>query len=382
MPRLVHIATVPASLMFVAGQVDFLKERGFEVVAVTSPGPMLHEFGHRHGIAVHAVEMTRAISPRADVGALARLTDLLLDLSPDIVHSHTPKGGLLGMLAARAAMVPVRVYQMRGLVYPTATGARRRLLIEAERTTCRAAHWVVCQSPSLRREALSRRLVGENRSSVIANGSNGVDAEGRFNPEHVTGLDVRAELGIGADDPVIGFVGRLVRDKGIVELTDAWRAIKGEFPSAHLLVVGPFEQRDALPVEIERALRDDPRVHLVGFRRDTPRFYEAMDVHVLPSHREGFPNAPLEAAAMAVPTVTTDALGCVDAVSDGVTGTVVPVGDAMALRRAVAQYLRDPVLRAEHGSTARARALEMFQPQAVWQGTLDLYERLLGERSR
>lgn len=380
MSRLVHITTVPQSLGFVAGQVEFLADQGWDVHVVSSPGLMLDDFARRHPVSAHAVAMSRAITPTEDLGAVARTTQLLLDLDPDVVHAHTPKGGLVGMMAARAALVGVRIYQMRGLLTATATGPRRLLYAAAERTSCALAHHVVCQSPSLREYAIDHHLVSARKSSVLANGSNGVDAEGRFDPDHVTGLDVRAQLGIDAEAPVIGFVGRIVGDKGIAELVDAWRVAKGAAPDAHLLLVGPFEARDAVGGGIERTLRDDPRVHLVGFVRDTPRYYEAMDFLVLPSHREGFPNVPLEASAMGIPTVTTHAIGCVDAVIDEVTGLRVDVGDAVALSRAILRYLEDPQLRAEHGAAARARVLMDFRPETIHRASLALYRRLLGSR--
>jgi glycosyltransferase involved in cell wall biosynthesis len=283
------------------------------------------------------------------------------------------------MVAAQAALVPVRVYQMRGLLTATAHGVRKALFTAAERTSCSLAHHVVCQSPSLREYAIDHHLVSPQKSSVLANGSNGVDAEGRFNPENVTGLDVRRQLRVEPDARVIGFVGRIVGDKGIEELVDAWHAVKVYAPDAHLLMVGPFETRDSVPARVERTLRDDPRVHLVGFVRDTPRYYEAMDMLVLPSHREGFPNVPLEAAAMEVPTVTTNAIGCVDAVEHGVTGLRVDVGDSVALSRAILTYLEEPALRAEHGAAARARVLRDFRPEDIHHASLVLYQRLLGQ---
>ena len=382
MPRLVHVTTVPESLGFVAGQVDYLRQRGYEVAVVCSPGRLLDEFARKHDVEPAAVKMNRAITPLRDADAIARLTGFLLDWGPDIVHSHTPKGGMLGMIAAQTAMVPVRIYHMRGLLISTARGLRRTLFSSAERLSCGLAHTVICQSHSLREFAIDHRIVAPRKAVVLGNGGNGVDAAGRFDPERIDGLDVRTQLGIDADDHVIGFVGRLVRDKGIGELVDAWRAIKATDPRAHLLIVGPFEERDGVEPWVERALREDDRVHLVGYVSDAPRYYEAMDVLALPSHREGFPNVPLEAAAMGVPTVTTNAVGCVDAVVDGVTGTTVDVGDARALGAALRAYLDDDELRAEHGAAARARVRADFRPDVVHRATAQLYGRLLEKHAR
>src|SRR5690606_21900908 len=159
---------------------------------ISSPGPRLAAFGEEEGIIVHAVEMPRRITPLHDLGAVARLTSLVRNLSPSIVHSHTPKGGLLGMLAAAAARVPVRIYPMRGLPYSTATAVRRRLLKMTERTSCAVAHQVLCQSHSLRTQALRDKLCAPSKLEVLGAGSNGVDAQKRFNP--VLLVDARSEL--------------------------------------------------------------------------------------------------------------------------------------------------------------------------------------------
>ncbi len=378
MPKLVHITTVPESLGFVAGQVDYLVDQGWEVAVASSPGPMLNEFGAKHGVHVEPVKMNRAITPVADLDSVARLTDFLLDFAPDVAHSHTPKGGMLGMMAATAALVPVRVYQMRGLLVATATGIKRTLFTNAERTSCTLAHAVVCQSPSLRAYAVEHRIVSREKAMVLGHGSNGVDAEGRFHPDNVRGLDVRAELGIEDDAPVLGYVGRIVGDKGIVELVEAWRTIRKRHPRARLLVVGPFEERDGVPAWVGETLRSDPNVHLFGFVRDLPRYYEAMDFLVLPSHREGFPNVPLEAAAMGIPTITTNAVGCVDAVVDGVTGLRVPVAHVPRLTQAIEAYIDFPTMRREHGAAARERVLRDFRPRDLHCASLELYEHLLG----
>ena len=158
---------------------------------------------------------------------------------------------------------------------------------------------------------------------------------------------------------------------------DAWRTLSSEFPDAYLLVVGPFEARDALPPDVVERLRGDARVRLVGPRDDTPQLFSAMDVVALPTYREGFPNVPLEAAAMARPVVATTVPGCTDAVADGVTGSLVPPRDAAALATALRAYLVDPELRAQHGRAGRERVLREFRQEAVWGAIEREYERLL-----
>lgn len=379
--RVVHITTVPESLVgFLRGQVAYLRTQGVEVTAISSPGAHLDAFEREHAVEVIGIEMPRRITPLRDLRALAAIVQALRRTRPVVVHAHTPKGGLLGMLAGWVARTPVRIYHMRGLPLETAAGWRRQLLRWTERTSCAAATHVLCVSSSLRAVAIAEHLCAPSKIEVLGSGSGqGVDATGKFDPERVsaeTRLATRRKHGLPEDAVVLGFVGRLVRDKGIVELMGAWQLLRQRYPHLHLLLSGVLEERDALPVELVRALSDDPRIHLLGFDWDTPPLYAAMDVVVLPTYREGFPNVPLEAAAMQRPVVATRVSGCVDAVVDGVTGLLVEPRDASELAAALARYIDDPALRAAHGQAGRARVLASFRREILWEATYQLYREL------
>lgn len=379
-----HITTVPVSLNFFKGQIGFMKAKGFEVHALSSPGPELGAFAARESVPVHAVDMPRRITPLNDLVALARLYRRLRSVRPHIVHAHTPKGGLLGMLGAWVARTPVRVYHIHGLPLTTATGYKRVLLSSSEKIACRLAHRVFCVSASIRDVAVAKRLCPASKIDVLANGSiNGVDTATQFNvarKDDDLKRRVRAEYGIPADALVIGFVGRIVRDKGLIELVRSWQVLRERFETSHLLVVGAFEPQDPIPAETAAALSEDPRIHLTGRVEDTSKAYAVMDVLALPSYREGFGLVAAEAAAMEVPVVATSVPGCIDAVQHSVTGTLVPAYDAKALSEAIARYLGDPELRRSHGQAGRLRVERDFRPEALWNALYTEYIHLLREK--
>lgn len=386
MPRLVHITTVPKSFLFLRDQIRYVREHGFEVSAITSPGPELEYFSRELDLEILPIEMPRRISPVEDLQALFRIASALRKISPDIVHAHTPKGGLLGMMGATLAGIDHRVYHMRGLPMMTATGGKRELLKWTERVSCGLAHKTIAVSHSLREVAIKEHLTPAHKIHVMLGGSGqGVEAKQRFDPDRYPDARerIRAEQGIPQDAYVIGFIGRLVRDKGIVELAEAWETLRGRYPEAHLLIVGPFEERDPVPAKTRQVLEDDPRVHMLGWQSETAPFYCAMDLVTLPSYREGFPNVPLEAAAMELPVVSTLVPGCIDAVDDGTTGALVPAGDSRALTEALDAYMHNPYMRAAHGLAGRARVLDQFDPIKIFAAIHeDIYLELLNSNDR
>lgn len=380
-PRLVHVVTVPMTAnIFLRGQLRFMRERGFRVTVVSSPGPLLDEAAAREGVDAVGIPMRRPPAPAHDLATLGRLLLLFRRLRPHIVHTGTAKAGLAGGIAARMARVPVRLFTLHGLRSEGLHGPGSRAMLGLERFTCRSAHRLYCVSDSARRKAIDLGLARPEKLVVLGSGSaNGVDAS-RYERtpellERARALRVRLDLPDGA--PVVGFVGRLVRDKGVIELVDAYRKLSHEFPKLRLLLVGPYETYDALPREVRGAIERDERITVTGFVSDTAPAYALVNVHVLPSHREGFPNTPLEAAAMELPVVATRVTGCVDAVVDGVTGTLVPPRDAGALADAIGKYLRDPGLRRRHGRAGRERVLREFRQERIWTALYEEYLRLL-----
>lgn len=375
--RVLHVLTASMSLHFLRGQRECLEQQGIDLHVACTPGAELDEWAARYPGTAHAIPMRRAIAPVADLVALWRLVRLMREQQFHVVHAGTPKGGMLGSIAARISRVPTRIYHLRGLPLSTATGFKRHVLRFTERLSIAAATHVLSVSDSLRREAASHGLVDPANVLLIGAGSsNGVDARARFNPSLVSrrlANDVRSAHGISTDAIVIGFVGRITRDKGIAELLDAWRSVRSAHGNVHLLVVGDADDATPQTAHVLAAFRGDPRVHVHGGDWNTPPLYAAMDLLVLPTYREGFPNVLLEAAAMALPVVATRVPGCVDAVDDTQTGMLVPPRDGAALASAVARYVTNPELRRVHGNAARSRILRDFDQQLIWDGLASLY---------
>ncbi len=327
------------------------------------------------GIETLAIPIRRQISPVHDLLSLWRLCAALSRLRPQLTEFSTPKAGLLGNVAAWWCGVPVRVYMLRGLRLETLRGIKQRILLAAERIASACAHHVVCNSESLRAKAVDLGLAPAAKVKLIGDGSShGVDVE-RFCP----GPDrMRAQLGIPGPVPVIGFVGRLTRDKGVPELVDAFERMLDRVPSARLLLVGWFdESEDGLSEELRARIDTHPRILRTGFVQDAAPYYKAMDVMVLPTWREGFPNVVLEAAATGIPVITTLSTGSRDAVVPEVTGLLVPAGYPEAITEAVLRLIRNPDLRHRMGRAARARVIDRYINEYVLGLTVGFYRALI-----
>jgi glycosyltransferase involved in cell wall biosynthesis len=376
-PLLLHITTTDISLELLLGpQLRAFAAAGFDVVTASAPGPYtarLEADGIRHYPLRHA---TRSMAPHRDVAALAELWRLFQRIEPDIVHTHNPKPGLYGRMAARAARVPVIVNTVHGLyALPDDSRAKRTLVYGLERLAAACSHAELIQNPE-DLEVLAGLGVPRSKLHLLGNG---VDLR-RFDPAALAPGrrdEVRAELGLQPGDVVCGAVGRLVVEKGYRDLFAAAATLASTASQVKVVVVGPEEpdKADAITQEELHQARASG-IRLLGARDDMEDLYAAMDIYVLASHREGFPRSAMEAAAMGLPVIATDIRGCRQVVESGRTGTLVPPRRADALASAIGALAADADRRRAMGQAGRAKALREFDDRRVIDITLGVYDAL------
>jgi len=373
--RLVYVVTAAGTAEgFLRGQLRHMQSCGFRVTLIASPAPALDTIAAREGIAVRGVPMSRSISLAQDLRSLFLLVRSFKELQPEIVNVGTPKAGFLAGVAAVLCRVPHRIYTLHGLRLEGATGGRRKLLTATEWIACRSAHTILCVSHSLKDSVVSMRLAAPSRVVVLGEGScNGVDTSWFRPAEGSAPSELRRKLGIHRDARVIGYVGRLTRDKGIRELVEAYVALRRRRPDLRLLLVGGQDETDPLDADLCEAIDHDEGVAVTGWVADPAPYYHTMNVFVLPSYREGLGQTALEAAASQLPVVTTDATGARDAVIDGVTGLRVRRGDAHSLAEALAGVLDNPTLAGRLGREGRNWVSRAFAPEQLWTKLAQLY---------
>ena len=377
-PKLVHLTTTDMSLdWLLAPQLRAFIEHGYQVVGMSAPGPHvdhLRSMGIRH-VAVPA--FTRSTDPLQDARAFWQLVGLLRAERPDILHTHNPKPGILGRIAGRVARVPRIVNTQHGLyAQPEDSWTRRWPVYAAERIAAAFGDVELVQNPEDVTTLLERLRVPQRKVWLLGNG---IDLD-HFDPDRLDRDDpdarsrLRGEWGVAPDQLVVGTVGRLVREKGIVELLDAADHLRRQVGNVRFVVVGPSDpgKADAVPAEVmDRAVANG--VVFAGQRTDMPECYRAMDVFVTASWREGFPRSAMEAAAMGVPTVATDIRGNRQVVADGVTGVLVTPRDTAAITYAIASLVADDERRHSFGAAARQRASEQFDQRTVIERSLAAY---------
>ena len=381
MPKLVRITTVPVSMMvLLKGQLKFMKQNGFDVTMISNEGPEIEQLTAQENCPHIAITLTRKITPFTDLISLIKLTLLLRKIKPDLVHTHTPKAGLIGMWAAKLAGVTIRLHTIAGLPWVESKGMIRRLLISVEKLTAFAATNVFPNS-FVQRDFLLQNKIAKNKMKVIGNGSsNGIDTD-----YFSTNLDIenqakaiRIRERIHEEACVWIFVGRIVRDKGITELVDAFLEIQQQFPEDRLLLLGEQEPHlDPLDEKYVQLLTTHHAIISCGFQKDIRPYLAASQVLVFPSYREGFPNVPMQAGAMGCALILSDINGCNEIVNHGKDGWLVSVKNVSALTAAMMEARNNPIKTRQFAETIKEKIVTGYAQSYLWNCMLQEYQQLL-----
>lgn len=378
--KLIRITTIPLSLeKLIGGQMKFMK-KSFEVIGVSSDFEALKIVGEKEKVRVKEIHMTRRITPIDDIKALWKMYWFLKKENPSIVHTHTPKAGIIGMLAAKFAGVPIRLHTVAGLPLLEVSGVKRKVLNFVERQTYKTATNVYPNSFGLKKIIEENNFCDSRKIKVIANGSsNGIDTE-YFNPSIFSEeekQEKRNQLGILKNDFVFVFVGRLVRDKGINELIQAYIELEKEQKNCKLLLVGPFESDlDPLLPETINEIRNNGKIISVGYQKDVRLFFALSNVLVFPSYREGFPNVVMQAGAMGLPAIVSDINGCNEIIKNNENGIIIPVKDTTAIFDAMQKIISDKELRTKLEGNSRKNISTLYEQKQMWEALLKEYNNL------
>ncbi|MCK8104717.1 glycosyltransferase family 4 protein [Pseudoalteromonas sp. 2CM36K] len=376
MEKLVIVTTVPTTLTSILAQQPSYLAKHFDVALISSPHAELKKVQSTEGVATYGVPMERGISPVKDLVSLFKMVKQLRVLKPTIVHSYTPKAGLITMLAGFICRIPVRVHTFTGLIFPTSTGIKQKILIWMDRLICACATTIVPEGNGVKKDLIDSAITRKPLKVIGSGNIAGVDTT-FFDKQTVIDkqlhLSLLEQLNLSKHAFVFCFVGRFTQDKGFTELLSAFY----ELPeSAHLLLVGEMDERLPLPTELTKNLSSHSRIHNIGWQNDVRPALAISNVLLLPSYREGFPNTPLQAGAMALPCIVTDINGCNEIIEPGLNGWVVPVKNSKALAGAMFKSMQADNL-TQLGLQARSIIVEKFERQAHWQNMLRFYNKQL-----
>ena len=372
--KIIRATTIPLSLDIFCK--DMLKELSsqYDILAVSSPGEELDRVAAREGVAIAKVAMQRHIAPFHDFISLLKLIRLFYREKPWIVHSMTPKAGLLCMIAAKVCRVPHRIHTFTGLIWPTASGLKRKILIATDKLLCSCATIIIPEGNGVKQDLLSARITSKPLN-VLAHGNvRGID----LNHYRLSDEVVQQAKGLRKDNTITYiFIGRLVADKGITELVNAFVKLNQLHDNTRLLLVGPKEQeRSPLPSNILQTIESHKSIEAVGMQHDIRPWLAAADVFVFPSYREGFPNVVIEAGAMALPSIVTDINGSNEIIIEGKNGLIIPSHDSDSLFNSMLRLYSDASLRQSLSRNARDLIADRFDCHLVRKALYDLYSSL------
>jgi glycosyltransferase involved in cell wall biosynthesis len=379
-PKLVRVTTVPISLdKLLHGQLRFMSAY-YEVIALSSDKEYLSRVGDREGVRTFPLEMSRKITPIADLLAIIKLFFFLRKEKPLIVHSHTPKAGLVTMIAANLARVPIRLHTVAGLPLMETKGIKRVILNLVEKLTYACATKIYPNSNGLKEIIIQEKFCASSKLKVLGNGSsNGIDI-GYFDPGLFTesqNLDLRQSLNIGTSDFVFIFVGRLVSDKGINEMVAAFASHQILHPQSKLLLVGDYEaDLDPLTPKTLEVIQNNSAILTTGFQADVRPYFALANALIFPSYREGFPNVVMQAGAMGLPCIVTNINGCNEIINEGINGVIVSVKNTASLLLSMNEFVENSQLFVQLQTTSRSMIATRYNQQVIWEAIKNEYDQL------
>jgi glycosyltransferase involved in cell wall biosynthesis len=377
MANILHVVNVSFVLPYYLGdQIDYFKEKGDSIFIACSPSQNLNDFCEKKKIPFVPIPVIRGINPISDIYAIIKLIIFIKKNKIDVIVGHTPKGGLLAMLAGNLSFIRRKIYFRHGLLFETTHGVKRFFLFYIEKLTGLLSDKVVCVSNSILQISNQLKLNSKKKNVLLSNGTcNGLDALNKFNPVLVKPniiSNTRLKLGLNESDFIVGFVGRIVKDKGIPELIDAWKLIKIDFPNIKLLLVGPFESRDGMSFECVEFIKNEKSIIHIDYTTETVLYYSLMDIFILPSYREGFPTVVLEASAMTLPIITTKKTGCIDSIIENLTGVFCEI-DTKSIYDTIKKFMNDPSAFKKMGYHGRERVISDFSQEIIWSELYNLF---------
>jgi len=379
--KLIRITTVPISLkILLKGQLSFMN-KFFDVVAVSSKGKELDEVKNQEGVKIKAIDMTRQITPLQDLISLIKMIIFLKKEKPHIVHTHTPKAGLIGMLASWIVGVPNRVHTVAGMPLMESKGIKRKVLTAVEKLTYKCATKVYPNSFGLYQFILENRLTNKSKLKVIANGStNGVDTQYFQKSLKVIeeGEKIKKYYQIKDNDFIFIFVGRVVKDKGINELLSAFDKLSKEKNNVKLLIIGPFEENlDPISQKSKNILKQNSSIINFGFQEDIRPFLAISNCLVFPSYREGFPNVVMQAGAMELPAIVSNINGCNEIIKHNVNGFIIPAKDEILLYKQMLEILKNSLKLKKMSKVARDMIVNRYEQRYLWTEIKKEYDNLI-----
>ena len=374
--KIIRVTTVPESLMaFCGGLGDELRAEGYELVAVSSPGEKLERYAASEGVRTIAVPMERRISPFKDFKSLWLMWRVMRREKPAIVHSMTPKAGLISMVAGWLARVPIRIHTFTGLVFPTATGFKRRILMVTDSITCACATHIIPEGEGVKNDLIQHHITRKPLKVLGYGNVRGIDLDYYRRSEAVV---EKANSIRKAGIFTFIFIGRIVRDKGINELVKAFSKVHSQYPATRLILVGPSEDNlDPISENTKQAILWNKAIETVGRQDDVRPWLAAADALVFPSYREGFPNVVIEAGAMELPSIVTDINGSREIIRDGQNGIIVPPQNAEALFQAMKRFIENPDEVKHMAADARPHIASRYEQGFVRKCLKEFYQKVL-----